>query len=314
MPKTVEKKLTTLFECATAGAVLDEFRMFTGRDLLDTLVTDFMLPETAGVLITGSVAEGLATPSSDLDVLVVVNEMTRQAPPGLVLNRGHFSTESVIYVAGVELNVELVPWVSVGPMLDALLTLAPLFYNSADVVSVPLLSEVECRFVHRLRTGWPIQGEATVVQWRDELLVDLLVPCMAVRYLVEAISAIEDMESYRRVRVGSAGYIARKAVECLMLAALALRGQTSQSTRFLLDWIDAADSDTGGSLRRGRELLSVALPIATSSEEVAFCEAVRDLARDIEAQLCTVSEVATAISYIRSRRCFHDEPQRTVEG
>lgn len=309
MPRIIEKKLTNLYQSADVDALLDNFRALTGSDLAQVIFGEIEIDDSAGVLIVGSIAEGLATPSSDLDVLVLVDANELKPLPGLVSSASNLSAESVFYHQGVELNVEIVRWVNVGSCLDTLLSVAPALYNPADVLSVPLLSDFECRFIHRLRTGWPMAGEATVSRWRDELLVDLLPICLAARYLIEAISFVEDMYSCLEVRSGSAGYMARMAVERLMLGTLALQGQTSPSHKYLLTWLDAAESENSDVVRRGRALLCAELPTGATPEEATFCHRASELAQDVEAQMSSVSEIATAVRYVRSKRCFHDTPR-----
>lgn len=213
--------------------------------------------EAAGVLLVGSLAEGLGTPQSDVDLLVLLGNRDDivMSAQDFVFTQGRI-VEFLRYQEGIEFNLEFLFWDDVVALVNPLVDMAPALYDPSRVTSLPLLTYAELRLLHRLRTGWPLSGHATAARWVDELLVHLLPTYVTLRNYMDFHELLEDAWSAREAPPGALTHIGRLAVEKALFSVLGWHGLTNPNNRWLIHLAQRLDQGPSGTTAaRAQELL-----------------------------------------------------------
>ncbi|RKG68726.1 hypothetical protein D7V80_11300 [Corallococcus sp. CA054B] len=192
-------------------------------------------PASCGVLLTGSLAAGNGTPSSDVDLMVLVPHRTSliSTKEGVRFKNSRFS-EALQYCDGIEVNIELAERSRVAEIMTWMTAIAPALYKPSELKFIPIIDGPELRFLHRLRVGLPLMNPSLVASWRDEFLVELLPTYLTVRHFMEVHEYLEDAISHRAVSEESSRHVARIAVEEALVSILAALGVTSAARKWLL--------------------------------------------------------------------------------
>jgi predicted nucleotidyltransferase len=213
----------------------------TGLDL-DALVADLVIdPAAVSVLLVGSLAEGLGTTASDVDLLVLADSPADQRAGGVVLaHDGGATVEFRCFEHGMEINPELAFRSEMRPIVGAFLELAPLLYQPDAQVRFPRLTRHQIRLLHRLRTGVTWSGPERVEMWRDELYTKLLPPYLALRYVSDLDRSYEQALVLREGGAAASSPFAlavagRNVGEAALLAGLASVGVTNPSVAAAVD-------------------------------------------------------------------------------
>jgi predicted nucleotidyltransferase len=263
-------------------------------DLLRGLVSG---GQPIGVLLGGSIAEGVANPSSDVDLLVLLEDNAEITPSdGLNLRPGR-AVETVTYRAGVEFNIEMFRQRDVLRLIESFVQMAPALYDPHELDAIPMLQPYDLRFLHRLRTGWILRGPEVVDRWRDELMVDLLPIYLTVRHLNAFNELFEDALAFREIHPPASFLTSRTCIEHCLQALLACRGFTSQAKKWIPYWIDRLPVKEDSQLARAG--LGMLLRGFDESELPAHLSAVRALGRDIAELLAHEPEIGAAMTYLR---------------
>ena len=206
------------------------------RELLTNVgIIDRVVPGEGQLwLLVGSLAEGLGNATSDVDVLVLVEEDA--GPPGALTGailRSTAGTESLTYRDGVEVNVEVVRWSTVHASTTAFLELAPMFYAERGELDIPLIPLHERRLLHRIRTGLPLFGGDRAAAVRSELLLEMLPIYAALEGMIEYDEYMEDALGMLATDPTGAILAARTAHLYVLQALLACFGETNQNPKWL---------------------------------------------------------------------------------
>ena len=127
-----------------------------GVDLDEVLATCVKSGADAGVLLGGSLAEGVGNSSSDVDLIILL-ESARELgsdSEGLAIRAGR-SAELLLYRNGIEINLEIYVRADVEDLMSAFVSVAPVLYNPSEVEQIPMLQPFDTRFLHRLRKAGP---------------------------------------------------------------------------------------------------------------------------------------------------------------
>ncbi len=191
-------------------------------------------PTTVSVLLVGSLAEGLGTTVSDVDLLLLADSPADQRSGALdgVVYRDAATVEFRRFEHGLEVNPEVAFRSEMRPIVGAFLELAPLLYQPEAPVRFPRLTPRQVRMLHRLRTGVVWRGPEQVELWRDELYTQLLPPYLTLLHVGELDRAYEQAVAVREDPSRSSGALAmagRRAGEAALLAGLASAGVTNPS-------------------------------------------------------------------------------------
>ena len=215
--------------------VLDAVAL-AGLDI-DALVAELVVdPATVSVLLVGSLAEGLGTAASDVDLLLLADSPAEQRTGGVaaddVVHRDAATVEYRRFDYGLEINPEVAFRSEMRPIVGAFLELAPLLYQPEVPVRFPRLTPRQLRMLHRLRTGVVWRGPEQVELWRDELYTQLLASYLTLLHVDEldrtyeqavALSDTPDRSPTTRAMAR------RRAGEAALLAGLASVGVTNPS-------------------------------------------------------------------------------------
>ncbi len=207
----------------------------TGLDL-DALVAELVIdPATVSVLLVGSLAEGLGTTASDVDLLVLADSPAdRRGGTAEMEHGGGATVEFRRFEHGIEINPELAFRSEMRPIVGAFLELAPLLYQPDAPVRFPRLTGHQVRLLHRLRTGVVWSGPERVEMWRDELYTQLLSPYLTLVYMGDLDRAYEQALALRESGAGASSPFAlavagRRVAEAALFAGLASVGVTNPS-------------------------------------------------------------------------------------
>jgi predicted nucleotidyltransferase len=281
---TTEKRSHSLFGHASAATFTDALAR-EGINLATLLGSLTAGDEAPGVLLVGSLAEGLGTAESDVDLLVLLGSRDDLviSTQDFVFTQGRI-VELLRYQEGVELNLEFLFWDDLVALVNPLVDMAPALYDPSRVTSLPLLTYAELRLLHRLRTGWPLSGHTTVARWVDELLVHLLPTYVTLRNYMDFHELLEDASSALDGPPGALTHIARLAVEKALFSVLGRHGLTNPNNRWLIHLARRLDQGPSGALvARAQELffppraLDASGSIGYLTDVTALGDAMREL-------------------------------------
>ena len=228
-PESLERAL------AEQGIIIDDVLREHGIDL-----------GSSGVLLTGSLSEGFGSASSDVDLMVLMEDdagtgsLTGRAE-GSVGFRAKISREYLHYQAGVEINIEIVSRPSMRHALSSFIQIAPALYDPSQLTAVPLLPARERRILHRLRTGWALRGADTVAIWRDELFTELFPTYVVLARYIGHLELLEDVAAHAGESDDTFALTARDSAAEALWCLLALHGVTGQKNKWLAKYMGTLD-------------------------------------------------------------------------
>lgn len=223
--------------------VLD-FLAGAGFDVAQAARAQLGSGDPVGALLVGSVAEGYQTASSDVDVLFLTyadrDELRRTSD--LVIESG-LSTETLTYASGVEINTEIICRDDYAALATQLDQVAGSTAMGGQLRKLPMLDKYSLRFLHRLRTGIVLFGPDVVDEFRADFHVRSLPLYLSVKYFVLARESLEDARSASVTTPGLIEFICRNILENCLLALAAAHDFTSQSRRFVMNWLAELSED-----------------------------------------------------------------------
>lgn len=267
--------------------------------ILSGLVSD---PASCGVLLTGSLAAGNGTPSSDVDLMVLIPHRTSLVTnrEGVRFKNSRFS-EALQYCDGIEVNIELAERHRVAEIMTWMTAIAPALYKPSELKFIPIIDGPELRFLQRLRTGLPLLNPGLVASWRDEFLVELLPTYLAVRHFMEVHEYLEDAISHRPFSEESSRHVARISVEEALVSILAALGITSASRKWLVVESRKAMT-TAGEVDRGLLAEGLAILADCAAAPLGECLArIEALHKRIATRMSAEPELARAVEFLQGK-------------
>ena len=267
-----------------------------------SLVYEFVKPSfDVGLLCAGSIASGIATELSDLDLWVLLpsaeafkskrpREVAGSAVNYLPMDKPN-RAEVSFYPAGIEVDISFV----INPAVDR--------YAASAVRESALEKDAhvsDTTFVSRLATGWVLHGPAAVQRWRGYYETDKL----RIKWMTDdftlAAKNLEDMEA----GIGRAkGHVPAIGVYCvtkMLRALLAFHGCYTTSVKWMLRLdrlIGSIHPEMREVLVRGRELAFPTL-LESPAEERAYFERVYEycgIVRNILSREEGVGDILTSV-------------------
>jgi predicted nucleotidyltransferase len=232
--------------------------------------------DIVGALLVGSVAEGYQTASSDVDILFLTYAAREKVDTSstLIIESGA-SRETLTYTAGVEINTEIVCREDRAALADSLGLMVHTLASNGQFSTLPMIDNYSLRFLHRLRTGIPLFGEEVIEKFQNDFQVHALPLYLSIKYLVLARESIEDATAASVNTPGLVEFICRDILEHCLLALAATAEFTSQSRRFVMNWIETLPDDAphATTLRdiRDRLLNRSIVPAEQKSQLVEEC-------------------------------------------
>lgn len=207
----------------------------------DILAEAPQLGDDGVIMLIGSVADGLATPLSDIDILVVGD---RRQDGDLVLRESDRERAIRILDSGQEINIEY--W-----RKDRLAHICDKFAQSAFAIDNPhstdeilVFDDQEMRIVHYLINGLLVAGETRLFadKLNNEAFMDYLVMFCMTRFLALAEDSIgQAIENDYEC----ASHHLRMAIEFLIGAEIASLGHTHPHLRWRLKLLRSSTPNIG---------------------------------------------------------------------
>lgn len=255
----------------------------SGIDLL-RLVFEFVKPNAdPGVVVTGSIANGIATEASDLDLIVLLPALSamkkRHATIGEVAvnympHEDGVRTEVTMIVRGIDINVNFIANARAceeGVEIE----------GDPRRAAVNMEDHYQMRFLGRLGNSWTLRNEALVQRWRAFYEIDKFRVNRIATEFTAAAKNLEDMHASVGKGPGCVGILGVSIVSKAMQALLAYNGFCFVSGK----WLRKANqmiADPGNAsallLAEGRRLLFPGL-FATEREEEAYFREVQGFCR-----------------------------------
>lgn len=193
-----------------------------------------LVPAPAGhvVLLTGSYATGEATPTSDLDFLVVHPAGVEHARPAGAVNHPSIHGDSYdCDLGGLVCNVELVAETDVEAVC-ALLDGVRLRPGHDTIGDLPNLQPLEVRLLQRLAGGVVLAGEDRARRWRDHIRLDALRDAFAATQFAVGMDLVVDGWTMGRASPRR-DLLCRAAVECFLISLLTFEGSITYDVKHL---------------------------------------------------------------------------------
>ncbi|HRC84796.1 MAG TPA: nucleotidyltransferase domain-containing protein [Thermoanaerobaculia bacterium] len=213
---------TAALESPTAEAA--DFLARWGLTFNDLALQVGPLADSETLLLVGSIAEGLANPLSDIDLMILGDGTLRQ---GVLINEAEFEQSVRRLDGGEELNVEYWRSDDVARIGDRLREVVTVIQDPARFVKLETFSEMELRFLHRMHTGIPLVNADNAERWRSQLGLGGLRDYLVLHWLTLHYTYRED--TIAQVQYGdslTALTTLRMAMDALAAAALATVGET----------------------------------------------------------------------------------------
>lgn len=260
-----------------------------GIDLVD-LVFEFVKPSAdPGIIVTGSIANGIATEASDLDVIVLLPALTamkrRQArigeiPVNYMPHEDGVRTEVTMIVHGIDLNINFI-------------ANAQACEEGVEAAGDPRRAEAnmedhyQMRFLGRLGNSWAIRNEALVDRWRAFYETGKFRINRIGTEFTAASKNLEDMHAAVGKGPGCVGILGVSIVSKAMQALLAYHGFCFVSGKWLRkanEMIADPAHPSAALLAEGRGLLFPGL-FAAEHEEEAYFGKVQAFCRDVRGRM-----------------------------
>ncbi len=214
-----------------ADAGVDQALACWGLGLDD--VRGFVPPAGPGetVLLVGSVAAGLATRSSDIDLLVIGDRA--DIHEGLVVREADFDASVLRHADGYRVNVEMWGTPQLEDLEDRVASAMACLLEPDVIHDLHVLRPDEVTLMHRLRTGVVLSNPAVAEAWRLRLHLDglatyvmLVAAWHCTAHVMDVAGALEADDP------ASAAWVARSCLDQLAAALLASVGETNPSQRW----------------------------------------------------------------------------------
>ncbi len=249
-------------------------------------ISNLLVPDAKyAVMVVGSIAEGTATPVSDVDFLVLLDraDSLREERVSLSVQTGR-SQEFLSYHDGIELNLEFRAWDNMREIRRQVLSMGPSVQKKGSAKLV-IFERFELQFLHRLRTGWVLTGEEIVEAWRAKLAVDFLPIYLGLRNYVLGRETFEDACATVGNGTAESIYTARNCAESALLGLFGFLGYTSQTRRFMFRWIESLGVTENTEVARVGFRLLFPQPSLDASQQMKYLREVNDFMASVRAML-----------------------------
>lgn len=193
------------------------------------------------LMLIGSVADGLGTPLSDIDIMVVGE---RRPDQDLVLRESNRERAIRRIESGQEINIEYWDWSRVKTIADKFSASTFAIDNPTSTNEIIVFDDEELRILHYFINGLLLSGKGRIFAdvFEKESLMDYLVMYFMTRYLALAEDSIgqvleDDLEC--------ASFDLRLGIEFLIGAEIASLGYTHPYLRWRLKFLRACRAEIG---------------------------------------------------------------------
>lgn len=210
-----------------------------GIDLIGTTNSLTRTPEKSSLMLVGSIAESMATPESDIDLLLLV-EKEDQLDYSNGVEWSFSSGEPYkpvtvkIFPKGIEFDIEICVLEKAGDLLGSVGKLMDFMGNTSSIDGIPKLQTQEIRFIHQLRSGWKLSNESIADYWQSSFQTKHLPLYSMVNNFIEYMELLEDVISAeRKHNLLDVSNIGRICSEHLAMTLLGMGGFTNPNRKWL---------------------------------------------------------------------------------
>jgi hypothetical protein len=210
-----------------------------GIDLKEMIATLSNAPQDTALMVVGSVAEGLANPESDVDLLLLVDsgEVLRkstQADWSFSTGEAYKPATVKFFPKGVELDIEVCVLDRASTLKATTDTLMKFMSAPDSADGIPKLQTQEQRFLHQLRKSWVVANDPVAERWRRDLSVSHLPIYSMVTNYIDYMELLEDVVSaLRKNDLLDVANVGRVCAEYGAQSLLGLGNETNPSRKWL---------------------------------------------------------------------------------
>lgn len=278
---------------------------------LGDLISEFVVNEQkCSVLLVGSIAEGNATPSSDIDLAILVedrNHLRTDHQQVLLDNEGSYY-EALIYRNNIEINIDFYVRDEMSHVMKSMVEAAPIFYDPTTVKTLPMMGTSELQFLHRISKGWSLRNESIQAQWKDEFLVDMLSPYIAIKSYMDGLEYLEDARSFVTSKAGKTEFFVKMSVERFLRSMMAFNGETSQSSKTLISCaLNHSSYVSTGIVQSNLTDLLFSQIVESESQRVGICDQLEDIRAKLHKTLSQKKDLKTALDFLAMAVSYVDD-------
>jgi predicted nucleotidyltransferase len=302
----MDKRPHNLHTASTLGELSAILEQEYEINILEETKAIFEEMGNPGIIVTGSLIDGNANSSSDLDIKVLTNTpyvLKDNIRNSLILG---FDTwkEVNVFKNGILLSVTIHEREEMERIFRAMQAIAPALSNPEDVKVFSVFGDEELLFMHHLRDGWVVEGEDTVQEWRNLCLVDLLHMHASLKHFLDSLSFYEDALSvlvlanvkHASTHVGAIS--ARHGV----LSLLALEGFTNPNHKWIINnMARTTNPEVKSLLDKG---LALMYPAIKNQNEADFIEKIEDFLSGVKGVLEANEIVKNVLDIFLSKITF----------
>ncbi|MGO6984221.1 nucleotidyltransferase domain-containing protein [Rhizobium leguminosarum] len=207
-------------------------------------------PTNATIAVAGSIAKGLSTPESDIDLIVIVEKaaQVRSESSSIVFRpkSGLSGLEHKFFHQGVEFDVEIYVMEELSSLEAAVNTLVTVLHQPQSMQTLPILRSDEVKLLDNLRNAWVLSGEPYADLILKRFHVRHLPLYCALFYYTEYLESLEDAFALRdedaRVFCAATRICAGYAVHSM----LGIHGVSDPSEKWMWKYVARVTAKSAG--------------------------------------------------------------------
>lgn len=201
------------------------------------------------VLLGGSIPEGLANRTSDIDLLLLGDIELPGKSPLPPIRTGGATIAFRPNFGPLRLQIETVPIAHLEGLVRQMAEVAADFDQPERVRSVRALDALDLRTIHRIRAGVALKNAPVIQAWKRRLRCDLLPSYLLASQAAQQRIALEDAAGERSEgRWESALWAMQRCVQASASALLASVGETNPNAKWCVRLLQLRRLEAGPEL------------------------------------------------------------------
>jgi hypothetical protein len=257
---------------------------------LQRLVFEFVKPKSdPAIVITGSLANGIGTQVSDLDVVVLLPSLSsvRNNVDQILGNKVYYLPHSnksrmevSLFLNGVEIDIFFMANQEVTDYFDSKSPKAQLGEMSPE-------DDYQMVFMGRLQNSWVLRNKQLVDQWKEFYQIDKYRVNRIVSIFTRATKNLEDMHVSIGLGVGCVGILGASITGNGLKSLLAFNGFCFISSKWMRKvnyYIHHSEPNMSKLMEHGRELMFPGL-LESVEDETEYFKTVYEFIKDVQSKL-----------------------------
>jgi predicted nucleotidyltransferase len=270
---------------------------------LNKLIFEFVKPKAdPAIVVTGSIANGIATEVSDLDVIILLNSFSdlkakRISILGNAVNYMPYSDDNkmeiTMFISHIEVNLYFFSNEKIKRFFCADDPLS-------QVETVNAEDHFQMRFLGRLQNCWIIRNQTVVDQWKQYFQIDKFRISRITTEFTAATKNLEDLKASIGVGTGCVAMLGSSIISKALRALLAYKGFCFISGKWLRkvnQYIDQEGLPEGELFFKGRALVLPGMH-ETIDEEIKYFNEVYSYCLSVKAILESEQDIKSIMDTI----------------